>query len=117
MNDFDLDSQLRGLPVPEREAEYWDMFPRRVLARAHAAPVRPVQTVWRPHLAWGGGLAFACLMIGLCLSPGGACPLQAVSLATQRARSFHHQFVQLPDLARSLMRIDHGLNSLVEERP
>ena len=117
MKDSDLDSELKALPLPERDAEYWESFPQRVLAKAYATPVRKARPVWLPRLALGGGIAFACLMIGLCLSPGGICPLQAVSHATQRARSFHKELAQLPDRARVLMRIDHGLRSLIEEQP
>jgi hypothetical protein len=117
MNDFDLDSQLRALPVPERDAEYWEAFPQRVLVKAYAMPMQKAQHVWLPRLALAGGIAFACLMIGLCLSPGGSCPLKAVSRATQHVRSFRKELAQLSNGARALMRVDHGLKYLVEEQP
>ena len=117
MNDFDLNSKLKALQLPERDADYWEMFPRRVLANARATPGQRVQLVWWPRLAWGGGIAFACLVIGLCLRPGGSCPLNAVSHAMQTTRSFHRELAQLPRQARALMRIDHGLRSLIEEQP
>ena len=117
MNDFDLDSKLKALPLPERGADYWEMFPRRVLAGARATPGERFQPAWWPRLALGGGMALASLVIGLCLSPGGSCPLKVVFHATQNARSFHRELAQLPQRARALMRIDHGLRSLIEEQP
>jgi hypothetical protein len=117
MNDFDLDSELKALTVPERDADYWEMLPRRVLARTRVTPRQRVPPLWRPRRAWAGGIAFACLLIGLCLSPARNGPLKAVSQATDRAKSFHKELVQLPERARALMRIDHGLRSLIEEEP
>ena len=33
MKPFDLDSQLKRVPVPQRPDEYWEVFPRRVRVR------------------------------------------------------------------------------------
>jgi hypothetical protein len=117
MNDFDLDSKLKTLRVPGRDPVYWEMFPRRVLIHARATPPQRSRSGWLPRLAWGGSVAFACLMMGLCLSPHCNCPLKAVSYAMQSAKSFHSELAQLPQQARALMRIDHGLHSLIEEQP
>jgi hypothetical protein len=117
MNDLDLDAKLKALQVPERDADYWELFPRRVVATARATPGQRFQPVCWPRLALGGGFAFACLVIALCLSPGGECPLKAVFHATQSARSLHRELAQLPMRARALMRIDHGMRSLIEEQP
>lgn len=117
MNDFDLDAKLKALQVPEHDADYWEMFPRRVLAGAHATPRERVQPVWWPRLALGGGFALASLVIGLCLSPGRDCPLKTVYYAMQGARAFPRELAQLPARARALMRIDHGLRSLIEDQP
>ena len=117
MKESELDSKLRALQVPERDPDYWEMFPRNVTRQAREMPVQEVRTSWLPRLAWGGGIAFACLMIGLCLSHSPACPLEIASYAVHSAKSFHAEMAQLPKQARDLMRIDHGLHKLIEEQP
>ena len=37
MKNFDLDSELKSARVPERGGDFWDAFPRRVLAELRAA--------------------------------------------------------------------------------
>ena len=39
MKKFDLESKIKSLRVPERDGEFWQTLPQRVLARARAAPV------------------------------------------------------------------------------
>jgi hypothetical protein len=117
MNESDLDSKLKTLHVPERDADYWEMFPRNVMRRARAVQVPRSRPNWFPRLAWGGSIAFASLMIGLCVSHSPACPLEIASYAVKSAKSFHTEMAQLPKQARALMRIDHGLKKLIEEQP
>jgi hypothetical protein len=40
MNNAELDSLLRSVPVPKRPQSYWDEFPGRVLGKAHWAESR-----------------------------------------------------------------------------
>lgn len=115
MNRFDLDERLKALRVPERDPGYWEMFPRRVLARAQATPARNVSPLWWPRLVWGGGLALAILAVGFCSCPGLACPMKTVAYAVQSARTFRAEVIQLPQSARALMRIDHGMHELLPE--
>jgi hypothetical protein len=35
MTDHELDTMLKSVPVPERPADYWERFPKRVLAKLH----------------------------------------------------------------------------------
>ena len=68
MKNFDLDSELRALRVPERDQDFWDAFPQRVLAELRAGPaVPPARRTSMPRLACGFGVALACLAAGFCL--------------------------------------------------
>ena len=102
MNDFELESKLKSLRVPERPEEYWNDFPSRVRVqlpreRREFAP----QSAWRPRLAWAGGFALAVALVFVCIQFH---PLQTVSLAiTKQQRQFHAQ----------LARLDTGLHRLI----
>lgn len=72
MNDFDLESKLKTVRVPERGGEYWESFPHRVLAKSRATPVERPQRVWLPRLVWGSSIAFACLVAGFWFEIGRA---------------------------------------------
>ena len=115
MNDFDLDQKLKALRAPERDPAYWELFPRRVLVRASALPKPGESPVWFPRLAWGAGVAFAVLVVAFSSCPGLACPMKTVAYAVQRARAFEAELAELPQRARALVRIDHGLHGLLTE--
>ena len=68
MNDAELDRKLQAAHEPSLEADYQQDFPRQVLAGLRSSPSRrPATPVWRLRLAWGGGLAFVCLLAGFAL--------------------------------------------------
>ena len=117
MNDFDLDSKLKAARVPERGEDYWETFPARVLAKSRATPVESIPGLWLPRLAWGGGIAFACLMIGACFGSGLDCPRKTVSYAMQSVKSFQADLAQFPGRVRNVMQIEHGLHALIEDQP
>src|SRR5690348_16748439 len=78
MTNRELDEVLKSAPVPEREAEYWEEFPKRVIRGLGAAPREDARrsaasvqgpagsrwTLW-PKVAFATGLAAVCLVIGL----------------------------------------------------
>ena len=110
----DLESRLKSVPVPERSAEYWDDFPSRIrvqLRREHRefAP----RSVWRPRLAWAGGLALA---VALMWVGERFHPLETASVAlTKQQRQLHAQFVQLETGLQQLMLNKHGMGYLLAE--
>ena len=79
MTNRELNDLLKSAPVPERDAEYWEEFPKRVVRglerSSHqdsrsGARLRPAgEPVWSsglwPKLAFAIGLAAVCLVIGL----------------------------------------------------
>lgn len=68
MNDAELDRKLQAAREPSLAADYQQDFLRQVLAGLRSPPPgRPAAPVWKLRLAWGGGIAFACLLAGFAL--------------------------------------------------
>ncbi|MCU0785629.1 MAG: hypothetical protein MUF81_16610 [Verrucomicrobia bacterium] len=75
MNNADLDKLLKAAPVPERPADYWEDFPRQVLAalpRGSRRRTQPKAPSWRrltlARLTFVVSAVTACLLIGFTLS-------------------------------------------------
>ena len=115
MNDFELESKLRAVPLPQRPDDYWEHFPAQVRANLHRAAMKPVaENLWLPRLAWAGGLA-------VILAAGVWCvqckPLQTVSTALYKnERHFRTEFAQFESRLRVLMRDEHGMHYLIAEK-
>jgi hypothetical protein len=67
MKSDELDKLLKTAPAPERPADYWAEFPRSVTRRLNQA--RSSRFSRPTHrrvsvLAWGLGLAAACILVG-----------------------------------------------------
>ncbi|MGA3179935.1 MAG: hypothetical protein ABSF38_06295 [Verrucomicrobiota bacterium] len=117
MKDFDLESELKALRVPERGQEFWDAFPQRVLAQLRSAPApQPVRRMAPPRLAWAAGLALACLAAAFCLWQSRT--ERAVCYAFLRdERELRRTIQHFPDHVRALMQDEHGLHRLIEDPP
>ena len=114
MNDFELESKLKDVRVPERTEEYWNDFPSRVRVqlrreRREFAP----QSVWRPRLAWAGGFALAVALVFVCVQFH---PLQTMSLTiTKQQQHFHAQLARLDAGLHVLMLNTDGMGYLLTE--
>ena len=114
MNDFELESKLKSVRVPERPEEYWNDFPSRVRVqlRRERGEFTP-QSVWRPRLAWAGGLALAVALVFVCVQFH---PLQTASLAiTKQQRHFQAQLARLDAGLHVLMLNTDGMGYLLTE--
>ena len=114
MNLSDLESKLKSVPVPERSEEYWNDFPSRIRVqlRRDQREFAP-RNVWRPRLAWAGGLALA---VALMWVGERFHPLQTASAAiTKQQRQLHTQLVQLETGLQRLMLNTHGMGYLLAE--
>ena len=68
MKNEELDKLLKSLGAPNRPTEYWDEFPKSVIRELRRADVAGFGQAVRPRaprLAWGLGLATACVVVGL----------------------------------------------------
>lgn len=115
MNDFELQSKLKAVPLPERTEEYWEGFPARVRVQLRrAAPQETLAEYGLPQFAWRLGAGFACLAVGLFVLGQ---PLKAASNAIfKNERIIRRQLAELPRHLRVLMADEHGLHYLVAEK-
>jgi hypothetical protein len=115
MNDFELESKLRSVPVPERPPEYWENFPARVRLQLRRTTSKPeVRENRLPQFAWKMSIGFACFVIGLLVLGQ---PLKAASGAFfNKERMFRCELEQLPDHLRVFMQDDHGMHYLVADQ-
>ena len=114
MNNFELESKLKSVCLPERPEEYWDDFPSRVRVQLHRARREFMpQSAWHPRLAWVGGLALALALVFVCIQ---CHPFQTVSLAiTKQQRQFHVQLARLDISLHKLMLNTDGMGYLLTE--
>ena len=111
MTDFDLESKLKSVPLPERPPEYWDGFPTQVRAGLRHAPMVYSRRHCRlPRMAWGMAFALACLFICLTSWP-------AFHATLQSGKTFRRELAQFPDHLRVLMTDDHGMHYLIADQP
>jgi len=114
MNDFDLESKLKNVRLPERPDGYWNDFPSRVRVqlRRERREFKP-QYAHRPRLAWAGGFALAVALVFICVQFH---PFQTVSLAiTKQQRQFHAQLARLDAGLHVLMLNTDGMGYLLTE--
>jgi hypothetical protein len=117
MKDFDLESKVKSVRVPERDGDYWEAFPRRVLAELRAVPaVRPARREFVPGLLWCGRLALACLMVGFCLWQS-RMPRELSHILREDQKELRQSMAQFQVNLCRLMQDEHGLEKLVEDRP
>jgi hypothetical protein len=115
MNDADLKSRLKNVPVPERTEEYWDDFPARVRGRLRRpAPAAQLNENWRPQFAWKFAVATACLIFVLFVFNQ---PLKVASAVIfHQEKAMRHQLAELNQHLRVFMADDHGMYYLVADK-
>jgi hypothetical protein len=102
MTDSELESKLKGVPVPERTAEYWEDFPTQIRWQLRQHQSRPAaRRSWRPLLVWSADFALLAVLVFVCLQ---CHPLQTVSTAIGRQEIRCH---------REFARLDSGLHKLI----
>jgi hypothetical protein len=116
MNDFELESKLKSVPLPERSEDYWENFPAQVRWQLRRNTLKQnVGESWFPRFALRMGVGFACLVTGLLVFNQ---PLKAASCAIfKNEQIIRLQLAELPTHLRILMADEHGLHYLVAEKP
>jgi len=121
MNDSDLDKKLKSVRVPERQEEYWESFPRTVLARlsrTEAATARSPESGGISWLLRGVGVAFACLAIVFTIGYWRNRALQAESFALlQNAKVLREVQTLFPNRVRAIVNDDRGLQLVLSDQP
>jgi hypothetical protein len=117
MKKVDLDSELKRASVPERDQDFWDAFPQRVMARASAAPPTPAPRISpMDPIVWNLGMALACLTVCLCLWET-RLPKTLCYDLIQHEREMRDAARAFPNQVRAFMQDEHGLGKLVEDQP
>lgn len=115
MNDFELKSKLKSVPVPERAEEYWENFPTQVrvnLRRAQPATELPER--WPPPFAWKFGVSVVGFALALVVFNE---PLKDASKAVfQQERTFRQQIIAFHKNLQVMMTDEHGLHYLIAEK-
>jgi hypothetical protein len=117
MKPFDLESQIKSVRVPERDAEFWQSLPHRVLEKAQAAPHSPSPSASPPFSLFSFQnlkFLFAALLLGFFLWHG---RLPVTRALLKDGRQVRMALVQFHDGLNTLMRDEHGLQNLVQDPP
>lgn len=114
MNNFNLDAVLKAAKTPQGSAEDWNDIPCEVLAelRRVSAPER-VATRQSLRLAWGIGLAMACLAIAFSI---GYWRGQASSPdVLQNAKVIRETLAMFPNRVRAIVQDERGLSLVLSD--
>jgi hypothetical protein len=133
MNNSDLEKKLKSARVPERTQEYWDDFPQQVTrslrtAVPGSAGFQPAGSVdvetrrqdggapkWQPKLAWGFGVAFACLVIGFAIGHRhGKAEADSFALL-QNEKMLHEVLTMFPNRVRAIEQDEHGVRLVLSD--
>lgn len=118
MNDVEFQKKLQAARVPERPATYWDDFPRQVSASLRKDPAARVsQPHWRPRLAWGFGLAFACLTIGFVIGNWRERNRADSFSWLQNEAAVQKILAMFPNRVRAIEQDDQGVRLVLSENP
>jgi hypothetical protein len=119
MNDRDLDEKLKAARVPARDEDYWESFPRLVSAKLRATPVKHQadERHWLPRLAWGGGIAFACLAIGFAIGHWhGRVEKSDPYALLQNGKMLREVLTMFPNRVRAIVQDEHGVQLVLADQ-
>jgi len=109
MNDFELESRLKAIPLPTRTEEYWEQFPSSVRSQLRPVMATRSRMFFAHRLAWGSATALACLIFALALWP-------TVEIMVKDVRTIGRELAQLPGHLRVLMADEHGMRYLIADK-
>ena len=120
MTDFDLEKKLQAARVPTRDEDYWESFPRLVSAKLRTTSTqRPiVERHWLPRLAWGGSIAFACLVIGFAIGHWHDRMEKNDPYALlQNGKMLHEVLTLFPNRVRAIVQDKNGVQLVLSNQP
>jgi len=120
MNNDELEALLKSAPSPEREAAYWEGFPKTVTRRltqvrgpgfSRSAPRHG------PLLAWGLGLATVCILVGFFFGFWrGGTPSDAQQTAALQ-KLFREVALLFPNQVQAIIIDEGGPRLVLSEQP
>jgi len=118
MNHTELDRLLKAASVPDREPDYWDDFPRRVLAEAgrRASPTAVPGAHWTARLVCGASVAAACVVLGVVLGHWhGKSGAPAGNDLLQNPKVIQEVMALFPNRVRAVIQEGDGFRVLLAE--
>jgi hypothetical protein len=119
MNDLDLEKKLKAAKVPARNEDYWESFPRLVSAKLRTTPARRpvIEHHWLPRLAWSGGIAFACLVIGFAIGHWhGRMENDELYALLQNGKMLREVSTMFPNRIRAIVQDEHGVQLVLSDQ-
>ena len=119
MNNNDLENKLKVAQVPARDEDYWESFPRLVSAKLRSTPAgRPgIERHWLSRLAWGGSIAFACLVIGFALGHRhGRMEKNDPYALLQNEKALREVLTMFPNRVRAIVQDEHGVQLVLSDQ-
>jgi len=115
MNDSELKSALKSVPLPERTNEYWDDFPSRIRTQLpRESREARLESALSPRWVWAVRFAAAAALVLVCVQFH---PLRtAASAFARRERQIQMQLARFDAGLRVLMLDQHGMSYLVTEK-
>ncbi len=120
----DLNRMLKESPVTERPRDYWEDFPRRVVARLRQAedrsfPISGETVLWnarRLHLAWSWGFAVACLAVGIGIGSWIGTGRSVERGSSARYEKLYREMVTIfPNQVRAIIVDNHDIQLVLSE--
>jgi hypothetical protein len=118
MNNSELNKLLQRVPPPERNADYWESFPTAVTRRLRSGRSSGISRPARrfPLLAWGFGLATACVLLGFVFGLWkGQDTSNAQELALLR-KMYQETASVFPNQLRAIVCDDQGVHLVLAEQ-
>ncbi len=116
MNDSELNSQLKRVPIPARTPDYWENFPSRVgsqIVETHRSPAGrpavPLPSFFQQSLRT---CAFALVLLVFTLAFGAA-----FHVILKKEKAFRQEIAALPNHLRVFMADEHGMHRLIADQP
>lgn len=120
MNADELDALLKSAQVPEREAAYWSDFPKTVtrrLAQGRRPGLSRSSPRRGPLLAWGFGLATACILAGFFFGFWRGRTSTDAPEAAALERLFREVDILFPNQVQAIIIDEGGPRLVLSEQP
>ena len=120
MNDFDLEKKLKSAQVPPRDEDYWESFPRLISAKLRTSPEQrtAIERHWLPRLAWGGAVAFTCLVIGFTIGHWRGRTIEGDPYTLlQNGKMLREVMTLFPNRVRAIVQDQQGMQLVLSDKP
>jgi hypothetical protein len=116
MKNTDLDLEIKGLRVPERDPRFWEDFEDRVLKELRTTPANhtPPEPMLQ-RLAWGFGVALACVVLSISTGQSGL-PKRLYHAVVKHEHALSESVRQFPGHVCALMQDEHGMWKVMEDQ-